>query len=352
MFDFGCPHAPACGKMTRRPAARDHRIMRIIMSFLIRFAFAAVLAMLASAAPAQPYPTRPIRLLVSFPPGGASDLVARTLGQPLGARLGQPVVVENRPGSNGNLAGELAAHATPDGYTLLLAPSSLFAINPHLYAKMAIYPLKDLLPVASLVSNELILAVNPALPSVTDFGAFIALSRGTRPPLFYASIGNGSEHHLAMELLKQQAGIDLVHVPYRGGGPAAIGVMAGDVAAMFGGGSVAPLVQAGKLKGLAVSGQRRSRLLPDLPPIADVYPGYEVTIWQGLFAPVGTPPAIVTRLREEVNAILAQSDVVDKLAAAGSGEPYVTTLSDFGVRIRSDHARYGKLIKDIGLAVD
>src|SRR6266550_3103551 len=162
----------------------------------------------------------PIRLLVSFPPGGASDLVARTLGQPLGARLGQPVVVENRPGSNGNLAGELAAHATPDGYTLLLGPSSLFAINPHLYAKMAIDPLKDLLPVASLVSNELILAANPALPSVTDFRGFIALARDARPPLFYASIGNGSEHHLAMELLKQQAGIDLVHVPYRGGGPA------------------------------------------------------------------------------------------------------------------------------------
>jgi len=128
--------------------------------------------------------------------------------------------------------------------------------------------------------------------------------------------------------------------------------MAGDVAAMFGGGSVAPLVQAGKLKGLAVSGQRRSRLLPDLPAIADVYPGYEVTIWQGLFAPVGTPLAIVARLREEMNAILAQSDIADKLAAAGSGDPYVTTLADFVARIRSDHARYGKLIKDIGLAVD
>src|SRR5215470_2283734 len=296
--------------------------MRIVMSCLIRFALAAVLTMLASAAPAQPYPTRPIRLLVSFPPGGASDLVARTLGQPLGARLGQPVVVENRPGSNGNLAGDLAAHATPDGYTLLLGPS------------------------------ELILAANPALPSVTDFRTFIALARGARPPLFYASIGNGSEHHLAMELLKQQPGIDLVHVPYRGGGPAAIGVMAGDVAAMFGGGSVAPLVQAGKLKGLAVSGQRRSRLLPDLPAIAEVYPGYDVTIWQGLFAPVGTPPAIVARLREEMNAILAQSDVVDKLAAAGSGDPYVTTLAELAARIRSDHARYGKLIKDIGLALD
>src|SRR5260221_361852 len=174
----------------------------------------------------------------------------------------------------------------------------------------------------------------------------------TRPPLFYASIGNGSEHHLAMELLKQQAGVDLVHVPYRGGGPAAIGVMAGDIAAMFGGGSVAPLIQSGKLRGLAVTGQRRSHLLPDLPPIAEFYPGYEVTIWQGLFAPIGTPPEIVRRLREDMGAVLAQGDIAEKLAAAGSGEPYVTTVPDFLARIRSDHARYGKLIKDAGLAVD
>jgi len=325
--------------------------MRCVVFSLIRIALAAALAMLASAAPAETYPARPIRLLISFPPGGASDLIARTLGAPLSARLGQPIVVENRPGSNGNLAGELAGRAAPDGYTLLLGPSSLLAVNPHLYARMAFDPLKELLPVASLVLNELILAVNPAL-AVKSFQDFIALARAARPPLFYASIGNGSEHHLAMEFLKQQAGIDLVHVPYRGGGPAAIGVMAGDVAAMFGGGSVAPLIQSGKLRGLAVTGQRRSQLLPELPPIAEFYPGYEVTIWQGLFAPIGTPPAIVQRLRDDMGAVLAQPDIAEKLAVAGSGEPYVTTPSDFLARIRSDYARYGKLIKDAGLAVD
>src|SRR5215467_1957054 len=325
--------------------------MRCVVFSLIRIALAAALAMLASAAPAETYPARPIRLLISFPPGGASDLIARTLGAPLSARLGQPIVVENRPGSNGNMAGELAARAGPDGYTLLLGPSSLLTVNPHLYARMAFDPLKELLPVASLVLNELILAVNPAL-AVKSFQDFIALARAARPPLFYASIGNGSEHHLAMEFLKQQAGIDLVHVPYRGGGPAAIGVMAGDVAAMFGGGSVAPLVQSGKLRGLAVTGQRRSQLLPELPPIADFYPGYEVTIWQGLFVPIGTPPAIVQRLRDDMGAVLAQPDIAEKLAVAGSGEPYVTTPSDFLARIRSDYARYGKLIKDAGLAVD
>jgi tripartite-type tricarboxylate transporter receptor subunit TctC len=322
------------------------------MSWLIRVALAAVIAMLASGALAQTYPTRPIRLLVSFPPGGAADIVARLLGQPLSARLGQPVVVENRPGSNGNLAGELAARATPDGYTLLLGPSALFAINPHLYSKMAIDPLKELLPIASLVSNELILAASPTLTVVNDLHDFVALARATKPPLFYGSIGNGSEHHLAMEFLKQQAGINLIHVPYRGGGPAAIGVMAGDVAAMFGGGSVTPLIQAGKLKGLAVSGLRRSPLLPALPPIADTYPGYEVTIWQGLFGPVGMPDPIVTRLRDETNAILAQPDFAEKLAAAGSGDPYITTPEQLLARIRSDHARYGKLIKDAGVTVD
>jgi tripartite-type tricarboxylate transporter receptor subunit TctC len=201
------------------------------------------------------------------------------------------------------------------------------------------------------VSNELILAANPALTVGKDFRAFVALARATQPPLFYGSIGNGSEHHLAMELLKQQAGIDLIHVPYRGGGPAAIGVMAGDVAAMFGGGSVAPLVQSGKLRGLAVTGPRRSAVL-DLPAIAEVYPGYEVTLWQGLFAPVGTPDAIVARLRSEANAILAQGDFAEKLAAAGSGDPYVTTPPDFAARIRSDHARYGKLIKATGVTVE
>jgi tripartite-type tricarboxylate transporter receptor subunit TctC len=326
------------------------------MAWLIRFVLAASMAMLATAAvtqvsSAQSYPARPIRLLVSFPPGGAADIVARLLAQPLSARLGQPVVVENRPGSNGNLAGELVARAAPDGYTLLLGPSALFGINPHLYARMSIDPLKDLLPVASLVSNELILAASPTLGSVTDFRDFVALARRTQPPLFYGSIGNGSEHHLAMELLKQQAGVELVHVPYRGGGPAAIGVMAGDVAAMFGGGSVASLVQGGKLKGLAVSGPRRSSVL-ELPAIAEFYPGYEVTLWQGLFAPVGTPDAIVSRLRSEANAILAQADFAEKLATAGSGDPYVTTPADFAARIRSDHARYGKLIKDAGVKVD
>ncbi len=321
------------------------------MSWLIRFAVLTFGFLFAAAALAQPYPSRPIRLFVSFPPGGAADLVARMVGQPLSARLGQPVVVENRPGSNGNIAGDLVAHAPPDGYTLLLGPSGLFVINPHLYAKMSIDPLKDLVPVASLVSNALLLTQNPKLKPAS-FGDFIEYARQANPPLFYASIGNGSEHHLAMEQLKLQAGVNLIHVPYRGGGPAAIGVMAGEVAAMFGGGSVAPLVQSGQLRGLAVSGRKRSPAFPDLPSISEFYPTYDVILWQGLFAPPGTPQDIVARLRTETNAVLGQRDLADKLAAAGSGEPYITTPEEFAARIRADYDRYGKTIKDSGLRVE
>jgi tripartite-type tricarboxylate transporter receptor subunit TctC len=331
-----------------RRSSRGARAMWRPISVLLGCAIAA----LGTAALAQSYPTKPIRLFVSFPPGGAADLVARVIGQPLSVRLGQPVVIENRPGANGNVAGEAVARAEPDGHTLLLGPSALFAINPHLYARMAIDPLKDLLPVASLVSNALVLAANPKLTAGLDFRGFVALARASNPPLFYASIGNGSEHHLSMELLKQQAGIDLIHVPYRGGGPAAIGVIGGDVAAMFGGGSVAPLILSGQLHGLAVSGPRRAPLMPDLPTIGEVYPGYEVTLWQGLFAPIGTPPAIVERLRAEAAVVRALPEVAERLAAAGAGEPMVTTEAEFVARIRADNEKFGKVIRGIGARVE
>jgi tripartite-type tricarboxylate transporter receptor subunit TctC len=313
--------------------------------------FAALLALWTGAAQAQTYPTRPIRLIVAFPPGGATDVIARTVGTPLSARLGQTVVVDNRPGSNGNIAAELAAKARPDGYTLLLGSDSLFGINPHLYAKMPVDPQKEFVPIATLVANQVALAVNPSLP-VKDFPQFIDHARRASPPLFYASIGNGSQHHLAMELLKREAGISLTHAPYKGGGPAAIATVSGEVAAMFGGGSVVPLVRSGKLRALAVSGRKRYPSLPELPLISQFYPGYEVTIWQGLFAPVGTPQAVIDKLRTETNAVLALPEVAERLIASGSGEPYVATPEEFATLIRADYEKYGKLIRAIGVTVD
>ena len=322
------------------------------MHWLIRFIAAISIAISTTAAPAQPYPTRPIRLIVAFPPGGATDVVARTIGTPLGARLGQTVVVDNRPGSNGNLAAELAARSRPDGYTLMVGSDSLFGINPHLYATMPVDPMKDFVPVANLVANQVVLAVNPSVVPVNDLREFVAFALASSKPLFYASIGNGSQHHLAMEMLKQQTGISLTHVPYKGGGPAAIAVVSGEVAAMFGGGSVVPLIKSGKLRAIAASGRQRYASLPELPTIGEIFPGYEVTIWQALFAPAGTPAAIVDRLRTEVNAVLARPDVAARLIASGSGEPAIMPLPDFTAMIRSDYEKYGKVIKEIGLKVD
>ncbi len=300
---------------------------------------------------AQAYPSRPIRMNVGFPPGGAADIVARVVGQALSVRLGQPVVIENRPGAGGNVAGEATAKAAPDGYTIMHGPDNLFIANPHLYAKMSFDPLKDLAPVASLISNQLVLAVHPSVPA-NNLREFVELARKTKPPLFYASIGNGSQHHLAMEILKQHVGIDLTHVPYRGGGPAGIALLAGDISAMFGAGSLVPTIQSGKVRGLAASGAQRFPLMPELPTIGEIYPGYEVLIWHGLFAPVGVPLPIMERLRAEVIAVLKDPDVIKRLGTSGSGEPYFTTPEEFNARIRGDNEKYGKVIRAIGAKLD
>jgi tripartite-type tricarboxylate transporter receptor subunit TctC len=321
------------------------------MHGLVRLVLAALLASLSvNAVPAESYPSRPIRLIVSFPPGGAVDVIARTVGTPLGERLGQTVVVDNRPGSNGNIAAEIAAHSKPDGYTLFLGSDALFGVNPHIYSKMAVNPIKDFVPVASLISNQLILAANPTVVTAKDFPGFIEQAK--RTPLFYASIGNGSMHHLAMELLKQRAHVDLTHVPYRGGGPAGIAVMSGENAVMFGGGSVVPHIRSGKLKGLAVSTKKRSPVLPDLPTIDSFYPGYNVGIWQGLFAPVGTPQDILDKLRTEVDAVLAQPEIGERLIKAGSGEPAIMSVEEFAAMIRQSNEQLGEIIRRIGLKVD
>ncbi|MBI3707485.1 MAG: tripartite tricarboxylate transporter substrate binding protein [Proteobacteria bacterium] len=317
---------------------------------LMRTAIVAVVALFATTAAAQ-YPTRPIKLLVPIPPGGAPDIAARVLGQSLGEVLGQPVVVENRPGANGNIASEMTVRAPPDGYTLLLCADSQIVINPHLYAKMGFDTLKDLAAVATVASNDFVLSVNPALP-VKNFVEFIEYARKANPPLAYASGGNGSQHHLTMEMLKARAGIDLVHVPYRGGTPAATATVAGEVAAMFSGTSSAPQIRSGNLRALAMSGRKRSLAFPELPTIGEFYPGFSNSIWLALFAPAGTPAPIMAKLHAEVNRVLAQPDVKEKFNRAGVLEPYITTPEEFAARIRADDAKYAKIVKDIGATVD
>jgi len=323
------------------------------MSGLLRLALATILVLAVgdATAAAQSYPNRPIRMYVGFPPGGAADIVARVIGQALSERLGQPVVIENKPGSGANIAGDALAKSAPDGYTLMHGPDNLFIANPHIYAKMPFDPLKDLTPVSSLISNQLMLAVHPSVPA-DNLREFVELARRTKPPLFYASIGNGSQHHLAMEMLKQHVGIDLQHVPYRGGGPAGIALLAGETSAMFGSGSLLPTIKSGKVRGLAVTGAKRFAPMPELPAIGEVYPGYEVLIWHGLFVPAGVPQPILSRLRTEVQAALQQPNVRERLIASGSGEPYFTTPEEFQARIRGDNEKYGKLIKAIGLRIE
>ena len=324
------------------------------MPGLLRSMMAVVLFVAGAAmapAQAQTYPNRPIRLIVGYPPGGAVDLIARLYGQGLSVRLGQPVVIENKPGSGSNLAGDLVAHSAPDGYTLFHGPDNVFMSNPHIYSKMPFDVFKDLVPVASLASNQLVLAVNPSVPA-NDLREFVELARRSKPPLLYASIGNGSQHHLAMEMLKQHVGIDLTHVPYRGGGPAAIGLIAGEVSAMFGGGSLVPTVHSGKVRGLASTGKVRNPATPELPTIGELYPGYEALIWQGLFVPAGTPQPIIEKLRSAIAEILLEPEFKKRLADSGSGEPYSTTPDEFTARIKSDYEKYGKLIRSIGVKVD
>lgn len=307
--------------------------------------------LLCAAALAQTYPTRPIRLLVPIPPGGGPDLVARLIAPKLAEALAQPVVVENRVGGNGSVAGEQVVKSSPDGYTLLLGMDSLMVINPHLYSRMPFDPQKDLVPVASLVSNGFFLAVNPSVPAKT-LAEFIEFARRADPPLQYASGGNGSQHHLTMERLKARAGIQMLHVPYKGGSPATTATVAGEVAAMMSGTSTAAQIRAGKLRAIAYSGPRRSSVLPGVQTISELYPGFEMVQWYGLFAAAGTPEPITARLRAEVNRALAAAELRERLHNAGGVEPWITTPEEFVKVIRDEYAKYAMLVKQVGAKVD
>lgn len=300
---------------------------------------------------AQAYPTKPIRILVHVPPGSAPDITARVVGDKLAESMGQAVVIDNRPGAGGNIAGDIVAKAPPDGYTLALCVDSQLVINPHVYNKMPFDPLKDLVPVATLASNEFFLLANPDAPFKT-FREFIDHAKKANPPMNYASGGNGSQHQLTMEMLKARAGMKMVHVPYKGAGPATLATIAGEVPIEFAGSSASPQVKAGKLRALAIAGKKRSPAMPDVPTIAEFYPDFNNSIWLGLCAPKGTPDAVLGKLRAEINKALASADVKEKFAKGGALEPMITTPEEFSAMIRADYDKYGKVVREIGVKLD
>ena len=277
---------------------------------MVRVFFFLALVAASGAALAQ-FPSRALSLIVPIPPGGAPDIAARVLAEKLSQALGQAVVVENRAGANGNIASELVAKAPADGHTMGLLADSQIAINPHLYGRMPLDTLRDLTPIHTVASNQFVLAVNAQLP-VKSFQEFVELAKRSDPPLAYASGGNGSQHHLTMEMLKQRAGINLLHVPYKGGAPAATATVAGETAAMWAGSSNAPQIRAGRLRALAVSGARRSAQYPELPTIGEFYPGFENSIWLGLFGPAAIPEATLARLRTEIRRVLEMPEVRER----------------------------------------
>ena len=317
---------------------------------MARFGLFLVALLFAAGASAQ-FPSRPLTLIVPIPPGGAPDIAARLIGQKLSESIGQPVVVDNKVGANGNIANDLVAKAAPDGHTLGLLADSQITINPHLYQKMPIDTLRDLTPVATVAANQFVLTVNPSLP-VRTFPEFIELARKSNPPLPYASGGNGSQHHLTMEMLKQRAGINLLHVPFKGGSPAAAATVAGDTAAVWSGSSNAPQIKAGRLRALAVSGAHRSAQYPELPTIGEFYPGFENSIWLGLFGPAGIPADVLARLRAEIRKVLENPEIKQKMNAAGGLDPYLTTPDEFAAVIKRDYEKYAKVVKDLGIRLD
>jgi tripartite-type tricarboxylate transporter receptor subunit TctC len=316
------------------------------------FVTAALTMFISDAVPGQTYPTRPIHIVVPSSPGaGVTDIMARLVGQHLSARIGQQIVIDNRPGASGILGSEVVSRAAPDGYTLLVANVSL-VVNPFLYPKMPYDPLKDFVPVTMINSAPLLLVVHPSIPakSVTELIAFAMSHPGQ---LNYGSGGLGSTPYLAAELFKSLAGIDVVHVPYKGGAPALSDLVGGQLTFMIENmPGTMPYAKAGNLRALAITSPQRTELAPELPTMAEAgVPGYEISGWNGLFAAKGTPPDIVARLHSEVTKILRTPEVRQELATLGA-EPVGDTPDEFAAFLRADTARWGKIIQEKGIRSD
>ena len=323
--------------------------MKIVMKTYTYIICAIAAALLPVAAHAQPrstqaYPTRPLRMIVGFPPGGPTDLVARLVAQHLSENLGQQVVTDNRPGAGGAVAGVLMVKAAPDGHTLFLASNGEIAISPNLYRKMAYDPVKDLAPISRIGSAQLVLLVHPTV-AAQSVKELIALAKAKPGAINFASSGIGSTAQLSAELLKTLAGIDIVHVPYKGAGPAMAELMGGQVQMLITGlSSALPHIKSGKLRALGVTGASRVKAMPDLPTIGETVAGYQVTSWYGLFATLGSPAPIINRLQSEIAAMVKRPDMNDRFISLGL-EAEASTPQVFAVQIKEEIAKWAKVIQ-------
>jgi len=314
----------------------------------VRFSAIALSFSMTAAANAAAYPDKPIRMLVGFAAGGGTDTTARAIGQPLSEALGQQVIVDNRPGAAGNIAADITAHSVPDGYTILMGTIAALAINPSLYQKLPFDPIKDFEPISLAVSSMNVLVVHPSV-AAKNVKELIALAKAQSGKLTYGSSGVGGAGHLAGVLFDQLAGTKMIHVPYKGGAPAIIALVSGEVNMVFATAETAvPQVKAGKIRALGVTTAKRSALLPDLPTIAEGgLPGYEANNWYGLLAPAKTPAAIVERLNREVVKVLNMPNVKEQLFRSGL-DASPSTPKEFGAYIKSEMAKWSKVVKASG----
>ena len=304
----------------------------------------------AGVASAQTYPSRPIRWVAPFPPGGTTDIVARIVAERLTEALGQQVSLDNRPGAGGNIAAEIVAKAPPDGYTVLTGFPGL-AINPSLYAKMSYDPLKDLAPVILISSAPLLMVVHPALPAKT-VKELIALAKRRPGELLFPSAGNGSSSHLGGELFKASAGIDIQHVPYKGSMQGMVDLISGRMQLMVNPlPEMIPFVESGKLRAIAVTGLNRSAVMPDLPTVAETLPGFEVTTWNGLMAPAATPKDIIAKLNTEVVKLLKVPATAKRMNEIGL-DTIASTPEQFAEHLRKETVKWAKVVKAAGARID
>jgi tripartite-type tricarboxylate transporter receptor subunit TctC len=300
---------------------------------------------------ALPYPSRPVQIIVPFTPGTGMDILARLVGQKLSERWGQPVIVDNRPGASGNIGTDLVAKAAPDGYTLLITANTL-VMTVSLYRNMPYDPIKDLAPVEKMAVGTMAITLNPSIPAHT-LKEFVAYAKANPGKLAYGSPGVGTPQHLATELLKSEAGIDMLHIPYKGSAGAITGLMSGDVAMMSNAlHAVLPQVKAGKINVIAVGGPKRSHVSPDTPTFAESgYPDFDVDFWYGLLAPAATPKEIIAKLNQDIAQVLNAPEMREKLSEQGL-EPVTGTPEQFADLIRTDLARWAKVIKTAGITAE